>query len=89
MTNDFSLKIQINTVWWVIFEGLYFCTLQRILLLQKLNSLKLTLTSIVDMYYNDTTILFYLKIQNLKGKSTTQGIPRWSPTKVLTLPNTA
>ena len=29
---------------------------------------------------------FYLK--NQKGKYTTQGIPKWSPTKVLTLPNT-
>ena len=25
----------------------------------------------------------------IKAKSTTQGIPRWSPTKVLTLPDTA
>ena len=32
----------------------------------------------------------YLKNQTkLKGKSTTQETPRWSPTKVLTLPNTA
>ena len=30
-----------------------------------------------------------LKIKlNWKGKSTTQGIPRWSPTKVLILSNT-
>ena len=35
-TNDFYLKIQVNTVWRVIFEVFYFWILLRTLLLQKL-----------------------------------------------------